>query len=77
MITIEDLREAERHLEKQLAAVKNHILALVGSSRGASRTTAKTEIRKRRKMSAKGRAAIAAAQKKRWAAVKAKTTKKD
>ncbi len=68
MITIEDLREAERHLEKQLTAVKNHIAALVGAPKRRGRSAVGP---KKRRMSAKGRAAIAAAQKKRWAKVKA------
>jgi hypothetical protein len=69
MITIQDLKEAEERLERELKAVKNHILALVGKP--SRKPGKKTGPKKRSKMSAKGRAAIAAAQKKRWAKVKA------
>jgi hypothetical protein len=73
MITIQDLKDAEERLERELKAVKSHILALVGKpSRKAGRARKKSVVvAKRRRMSAKGRAAIAAAQKKRWAKVKA------
>jgi hypothetical protein len=71
MITIQDLKEAEQRLERELRGVKAHILALVGRPTRKARKSGTTGLRKRRRMSAKGRAAIAAAQKKRWASVKA------
>jgi hypothetical protein len=72
MITIQDLRDAEQRLERELKAVKNHIAALVGTpTRRGRKASVAPKKRRRSKMSAKGRAAIAAAQKKRWAKVRA------
>jgi hypothetical protein len=72
------LRKAEKELEAQLAGVRAAISSLVGSGAGRKRgrpagSTNKVASaeggnrRKRRKMSARARAAISAAQKLRWA----------
>jgi len=74
------LRKAERELAAQLAGVRGAIAALAGTATGSGRgrqTTSDpssaraTRGRKRGKMSAEGRARIAAAQKARWAKIRA------
>jgi hypothetical protein len=74
------LRQTEAELTAQLASVRNAIASLAGGvvgrpagKRGRGRPAGSGTKKKRRKMSAKARAAISAAQKKRWAAQKAKS----
>ena len=65
---IAGLRRAERQLEEQLRGIKAAIASLGGgSARGGRRGRAAGGPRKRRKLSAKARAAISRAQKLRWA----------
>jgi hypothetical protein len=71
------LRRAERQMEHQLGSIRSAITALQGgSSEGSHRgrpaeSVSGTPVLRRRKMSAKARAAISAAQKARWAKQKA------
>jgi hypothetical protein len=72
------LRRTEAELTAQLASVRSAITSLGGGAvgrpagkRGPGRPAGNGTKKKRRKMSAKARAAISAAQKKRWAAQKA------
>jgi hypothetical protein len=71
------LRRAEQQMETQLGSIRGAITALQGSGaqtvrRGRpSASDAPTPVRKRRKMSAKARADISAAQKARWEKQKA------
>ena len=76
---IKSLRHAEKTLESQLSSVRSAISTLTAGGRefignlveGADKRAARAPRRRRRKLSAKGRAAIAAAQRKRWAKIKA------
>ena len=77
-VLIVGLRRAEGQLEKQLARVRSAIASLAGGTPHRGRSAGrrgpgrpKGSGRKRRKMSAKARAAISAAQKARWAKQKA------
>ena len=77
-VLIAGLRRAEQQLHKQLSAITTAISALElggavspGFKRGPGRPKDSGRKRKRRKMSAEGRAKIAAAQRARWAKVKA------
>jgi hypothetical protein len=71
------LKRAEHQMESQLGSIRRAIAALQGEGAqkvGRGRVAAAgspAPIRKRRKMSAKARAAISAAQKARWAKQKA------
>jgi len=71
------LRRAEQQMESQLGGIRGAIAALQsGGVQGLRRTRSTASdspapVRKRRKMSAKARAAISAAQKARWAKQKA------
>ena len=75
------LRSAEQELERQLAGIKRAISSLEfggfpapgrAPGRRRGRPTADANVRpgKRRKLSAKARAAISRAQKKRWAKIR-------
>ena len=74
---VSTLRKAEAQLEKQLEGVRNAIAALTGAGGGTGRGPERPAGKrgpgrpkgpgKRKGISAAGRAAIAAAQKKRWA----------
>ena len=79
-LIVSNLRRAEHELERQLERVRNAISSLGsgGATGRRGRPAAhrgdggpKGSGRTRRKMSAKARAAISAAQKKRWAKQKA------
>jgi hypothetical protein len=72
MDVIAVLREEANKLKKQLDTVL-HAMHLLGGSKG--RTKSKTVPIKRRRMSAAGKARIAAAQKKRWAKVRKEAKK--
>jgi hypothetical protein len=61
---IRNLRTEEQNLERDLNRVREAIQALGGLGRGGQRTVA---TGRRRQLSAKGRAAIARAARKRWA----------
>jgi hypothetical protein len=67
------LRRAEHEMESQLGSIRGAITALQGGGGQGSRrgrpvaNDSPAPVRKRRKMSAKARAAISAAQKARWA----------
>jgi len=74
------LRQEEQQLEKQLASIRGALSSLeTGPVATTSRTperaavgaTNDRPVRKRSKLSAKGRAAISAAQKARWAKIRA------
>ncbi|MGH9420952.1 MAG: hypothetical protein ACRD3J_13335 [Thermoanaerobaculia bacterium] len=79
-LLISSLRRAEQELERQLMRVRNAISSLGSGgttgrrgrsgSKGAQENP-KGSGRKRRKISAQARAAMSAAQKKRWAKQKA------
>ncbi len=64
---VKQLKEERDRVERQLSGLNAALTAFAGVYRGTAKPT-----RKRRKMSAKSRAKIAAAQKKRWAKVRAK-----
>ena len=68
MDVIATLRDEATKLKKQLDTVL-HAMHLLGGSKG--KTKSKTAPIKRRRMSAAGKARIAAAQKARWAKVRA------
>jgi hypothetical protein len=65
-VIVKHLKKEKDKVEKQLSALNVALSAFVGTYRGANTT------RKRRKMSVAGRKRIAAAQRKRWAKIKAK-----
>ena len=82
---VANLRSAEQELERQLAGIKRAISSLefggfpapertVGRRRGRPSASANAAPRKRRKLSAKARAAISRAQKKRWAKLRREAT---
>jgi hypothetical protein len=62
---IGDLRKEEQRLERELGALRTRIGSLSGATRSKGTTRKAPGARK---MSAKGRAAISRAAKKRWAA---------
>jgi hypothetical protein len=64
---IKQLKKERDRIEQQLSGLNAALAAFAGVYRGTAKPT-----RKRRKMSAKSRAKIAAAQRKRWAKVRAK-----
>jgi len=64
---IRNLRTEEQTLERDLTRVREAINALGGLSRGGVKRAAGGAGGTRRKLSAKGRAAIARAARKRWA----------
>jgi hypothetical protein len=81
-VLVRGLRKAEQQLEKQLAGIRSAIASLEfgsyapmqappgrrrGRPRGSGRKAGRPAGKDRRKMSAKARAAISRAQKKRWA----------
>jgi len=66
---VKQLKKERDRVERQLSGLNAAISAFAGVYAGAKPT------RKRRKMSAKARARIAAAQRKRWAKVRAKKGK--
>jgi hypothetical protein len=67
---VKQLTKERDRVEKQLHGLNAAISAFVGVYKGAKPT------RKRGKMSAAGRARIAAAQRKRWAKIKARKRKR-
>ena len=67
---VKQLKKERDRVERQLSGLNAAISAFAGVYAGAKPT------RKRRKLSAKGRANIAAAQRARWAKVKAAKKKK-
>jgi hypothetical protein len=64
------LKKERDRVERQLSGLNAALAAFVGAYSGKAKPT-----RPRRKLSAKARAAISAAQKARWAKVKAKKKK--
>ncbi len=64
---VKQLKKERDRVEKQLSGLNAALAAFVGVYAGAT-----TQPRKQRKLSAKGRANIAAAQRARWAKLKAK-----
>jgi hypothetical protein len=72
---IRGLKQTEQHLQKQLESIRGAISSLeMGSAVSPAmrgRPAGKTGVRKRRRLSAKARAAISRAQKLRWAKQKA------
>jgi hypothetical protein len=73
---LRQLRRQERNLSGELGRVRQAIAALSASggrgSRAASSTSEAPVRRRRRRLSAAARARISAAQKRRWAKLKAK-----
>ena len=69
---VKQLKKERDKVERQLSGLNAALSAFIGAYAG--RTTA-SPARKRRKMSAKARAKIGAAQKARWKAWKAKQKK--
>ena len=70
-IALKALRTEEATLRKQLETVQQKIRALEGIGTGRNASGAKTGVKKRKPMSAAGRAAIARAAKRRWARFRA------
>jgi hypothetical protein len=70
MDIIAALQDEATKLRKQLDTVL-HAIHLLGNGKGRSKSKSKTVSIKRRPMSAAGKARIAAAQKARWAKVRA------
>jgi hypothetical protein len=69
---IHGLKQTERHLLKQLQGVRTAIASLeMGSAVSPGMKVQRRAGRKRRRLSAKARAAISRAQKARWAKQKA------
>ena len=69
---IHGLKQTERHLVKQLEGVRTAIASLeMGSAISPGTKAQRRAGRKRRRLSAKARAAISRAQKARWAKQKA------
>ena len=79
---LDTLRTEEQQLTKQLAGIRGAISSLEtggaspaairrGPGRAVASTSGHSPARKRSKLSAKGRAAISAAQKARWAKIRA------
>jgi len=68
---VKELKKERDRVERQLSGLNAALSAFVGVYGGAGKPT-----RKRRKLSAKARAKIAAAQRARWKAWKAKRTAK-
>jgi hypothetical protein len=66
---VKQLKKERDQVEKQLSGLNAALAAFVGSYYGAKPAKA---TRKKRTMSAAGRKKIAAAQRKRWAKIKAK-----
>ena len=64
---VKQLKKERDRVEKQLSGLNAALAAFVGVYVGTTKTS-----RKRRKLSAKARAKIAAAQRARWAKLKAK-----
>jgi hypothetical protein len=69
---VKQMKKEKDKVEKQLSALNAGLAAFVGTYYGAKPAK---PTRKRRKMSAKARAKIGAAQKARWKAWKAKQKK--
>jgi hypothetical protein len=67
-VIVKQLKKERDRVEKQLSGLNAALAAFVGSYYGAKPT------RKKRTMSAAGRKRIAAAQRARWAKIKAKKT---
>jgi hypothetical protein len=63
---VRELKATEQQLVSQLGSVRAAIAALDGGSAGKPAVSAEPVVRKRRRLSAKARAAISRAQK-RWA----------
>lgn len=77
---ISGLRRAERHLEKQLAGIRDAISSLELGGGGVPRLARRVPRRgpgrpRKRVLSAKARAAISRAQKARWAKARARSKK--
>ena len=69
---IRGLRQTEQQLQKQLEGVRGAIASLeMGSAVSPAMRLSRQTFRKRRRLSAKARAAISRAQKARWARQKA------
>jgi hypothetical protein len=64
---VRELKATEQQLVNQLGGVRAAIAALNGGAAGKSAVSVEPVVRKRRRLSAKARAAISAAQKARWA----------
>lgn len=71
---VKQLKKERDRVERQLSGLNAALSAFIGAYTGKAGNAAKP-ARKRRKMSAKARAKIAAAQKKRWKVWRAKQKK--
>lgn len=69
-LTASQLRQAA-NLKEKIAGLEKQLAAILGSSAPAIKAPTAKPANKKRKMSAAGRAKIAAAQKARWAKIKA------
>ena len=58
-------------IKEKIASLEKELVAILGSAASAAQTPAAKPVKKKRMMSAAGRAKIAAAQKARWAKIKA------
>lgn len=68
-LTIAQLRKAA-NLKEEIAKLENELAAILSTSVPAATIPTSKPVKKKRKMSAAGRAKIAAAQKARWAKIK-------
>jgi len=68
---VRDLKATEQQLVGQLEGVRVAIAALDGGSAANAAISAEPVVRRRRRLSAKARAAISRAQKLRWAKYRA------
>lgn len=69
-LTVSQLRTAA-NLKEKIAKLEKELAAILGAPTSVSKTPVAKPTKKKGKMSAAGRARIAAAQKKRWAKIKA------
>jgi hypothetical protein len=69
-LSVSQLRKAA-NLKEKIAKFENELAAILGASAPAAKTATTKPAKKKGKMSAAGRARIAAAQKARWAKIKA------
>jgi hypothetical protein len=72
---VKQLKKERDKVERQLSGLNAALSAFIGAYTGKAGNTTAKPTRKRRKMSAKARARIGAAQKARWKAWKAKQKK--
>ena len=69
-LTVSQLRKAA-DIKEKITSLEKELAAILGASAPVAKTPAAKPVKKKRTMSAAGRAAVAAAQKARWAKIKA------